>query len=213
MQEASLATNLWNKTVDYLQLSQQFDLLFSECLVTGITKETILPDLLNRWKECWLALKREALFDPLTGLLNRRGIRDCYQKLIDREENGTILFLDVHQFKEVNDQLGHLAGDMALTEIARLLMEDFCNQGFSGRFGGDEFIVLFPNCGEKEVHDKVPEFRRRLRSYFAGRSVAEANLDINRGIAPINPNLTLEQSLPMLGSPVCPYLAPGGNRL
>jgi diguanylate cyclase (GGDEF)-like protein/PAS domain S-box-containing protein len=93
------------------------------------------------------ALRRLALHDPLTGLANRALILDHLQGAIDRHERASgpgfaVVFLDLDQFKLVNDSLGHPAGDALLVEVARRLEHCVRATDTVGRLGGDEFVVL-----------------------------------------------------------------------
>ena len=83
-----------------------------------------------------------ALTDPLTGLLNRRGIQDQASRLLARRTGGEIIFLDLDGFKAINDRFGHAEGDNALVTVAGALLETFRAADAVGRIGGDEFLVV-----------------------------------------------------------------------
>ena len=92
--------------------------------------------------------RRLADIDPLTGLYNRRAwsrllpaIRD---KVRARNAPLTVMFLDLDDFKRLNDQHGHAAGDEILLELARVLRSELREQDLIGRFGGEEFVVALP---------------------------------------------------------------------
>ncbi len=91
-----------------------------------------------------LALHALALTDPLTGLLNRRGIQDEAIRLLDRRPTGelAIIYLDLDGFKAINDRFGHTEGDSALVTVAGALLETFRAADAVGRIGGDEFLVV-----------------------------------------------------------------------
>jgi diguanylate cyclase (GGDEF)-like protein len=86
--------------------------------------------------------EHEALHDPLTGLLNRRAFTDTVQATMDRDESAAVLLLDLDDFKDINDTLGHTAGDRLLTVTGQRLQAD--GAGLVARLGGDEFAVLLP---------------------------------------------------------------------
>ena len=101
-------------------------------------------------------LARQAVTDSLTGLPNRKGINDHLTELLAPMQaldyggsELTLMFLDLDDFKEVNDQFGHLAGDQVLCVVADRLREALPRIGFAARWGGDEFIVVLPGMGRR----------------------------------------------------------------
>jgi diguanylate cyclase (GGDEF)-like protein/PAS domain S-box-containing protein len=88
--------------------------------------------------------------DPLTGLLNRRGfVRELNQQIAHARRygaGGAVLFLDLDDFKHVNDTLGHGVGDEVITRIARVVGERLRETDVVARLGGDEFAVLLPHA-------------------------------------------------------------------
>jgi diguanylate cyclase (GGDEF)-like protein len=107
-----------------------------------------------------------ALIDPLTGVNNRRFMNDRLPAEIARAERaGTMLsvaILDLDDFKQINDTLGHTAGDRALTAFARVLRSGLRSYDTVCRFGGDEFVVLFPDCDRGQATLRLDELRDRL---------------------------------------------------
>lgn len=91
-------------------------------------------------------LRSLAYFDPLTGLANRtlftRELNDVMQTICHRGGSAALLLLDLDHFKEVNDTLGHAAGDELLVKVARTLKNHVDENGFVARLGGDEFAVI-----------------------------------------------------------------------
>jgi two-component system chemotaxis response regulator CheY len=89
-----------------------------------------------------------AIQDSLTGLPNRRGLRGRAQAELSRaeREKGSVcvIMMDLDHFKEVNDQFGHAAGDQALRRVAEVLQENRRDYDFTGRWGGEEFLVILP---------------------------------------------------------------------
>ena len=90
--------------------------------------------------------------DPLTGVLNRRGFeRDAARRLSESDDDatGALLFIDLNEFKQINDQFGHEIGDQLLTIAADRLRASLRTQDIIGRPGGDEFVALVPDVKPK----------------------------------------------------------------
>ena len=112
-------------------------------------------------------LRRRALHDDLTGLANRAAFWERFTHGLDgadpRGSNLAVLFLDVDDFKTVNDTLGHAAGDQLLVEMARRLTDELRAGDVAARVGGDEFLVLLDEIPTAEaalavahrVHDRL----------------------------------------------------------
>lgn len=101
--------------------------------------------------------------DPLTGVLNRRGFeRDASLRLSESadEATGALLFIDLNDFKQINDQYGHEIGDQLLTVAARRLQKNLRSCDIIGRPGGDEFVALVP--------DVLPDVAEKLATRLTG---------------------------------------------
>lgn len=93
----------------------------------------------------------DALRDPLTGVLNRRGFEREGSTCIRRSSIGAVLYLDLNQFKSINDRFGHQAGDALLKAFGHRL--EFClrPEDILGRLGGDEFAIVLPDVDIDDV--------------------------------------------------------------
>ena len=128
-----------------------------------LVKREVFPALLSRAihhaierKRTEVRLVNQALHDPLTGLPNRALFLDRLGVALDRSRRTTgtvaVLFVDVDNFKDVNDSLGHAAGDRLLAELAERLSKMLRPMDTVARFGGDEFTLLFEDLSsEREV--------------------------------------------------------------
>ena len=100
-------------------------------------------------------LRRRALHDDLTGLLNRAAFWDRLAHRLDLADGRTtglaVLFLDLDDFKTVNDTLGHAAGDQLLVEVARRITDELRAGDVAARVGGDEFLVLLDDVATREA--------------------------------------------------------------
>ncbi len=108
----------------------------------------------------------QATVDPLTGLANRRAFTDALQEvlagddpLVERPASAAVVFVDLDRFKEVNDTLGHVAGDHLLVTVARRLTGLVRTDDLVARLGGDEFTVLLRSVGSEE---ELADLARRV---------------------------------------------------
>ena len=83
--------------------------------------------------------------DALTELLNRRKFVENLERYLDNGAIGAIVLLDLDNFKNINDSLGHVYGDKIIAQIARIIEKSVCEDTEVYRFGGDEFVILIPN--------------------------------------------------------------------
>jgi len=94
-------------------------------------------------------LEMLAHFDPLTGLSNRRYfdriVETSLMSFCEKSITGCIIILDIDDFKKINDTYGHIAGDMALIQLAALLKDNLTISDTISRLGGEEFIILLPD--------------------------------------------------------------------
>lgn len=145
---------------------------------------------ISRWKEREEQLRHDALHDPLTELPTRSVFFSRLEQALNRlkrrrKELVAILFLDLDGFKEINDRLGHLAGDAVLISVAERVRECLRPEDTFCRFGGDEFAVILEGLHHTEAVSEVAE---RIRSTVIqpvplSESGREAFVDVSIGFA------------------------------
>ena len=110
--------------------------------------------------------QEQALKDGLTGLANPRALQFQAAREIARARRTadpfSIALLDLDDFKIINDEYGHLAGDCALQEVAKTLQQLTRSYDTCIRYGGDEFVILFPSCDRKEAEERCRELQRAV---------------------------------------------------
>ena len=112
--------------------------------------------------------RADAHLDPLTGALNRRGFDKACQRELARIQRKAapyaIAYLDLDDFKKLNDTQGHHAGDQALVHLVSLLKQSMRPSDVLCRFGGEEFVMLLP---ETSLEDAVKAVSRFLADFSA----------------------------------------------
>lgn len=137
-------------------------------------------------KQELLAAQEQAVTDMLTGLKNRNGMNDYFNRMEEAEFNKfSVAIADIDHFKKFNDKFGHLVGDLILKRLGRLLKEDLpipC-EGF--RFGGEEFIVLMPQCNLAQAAEVAESIRvgvNKLRFVSAKTKERLPKMTISLGV-------------------------------
>ncbi|MDD2918710.1 EAL domain-containing protein [Rhodoferax sp.] len=131
---------------------------------------------ITRRKQAEETIHQLAFYDPLTGLPNRRLLQDRVQQLLGAmprmPQGAALMFMDVDNFKEINDTLGHDAGDELLRQLAERMRECVRSQDTLARQGGDEFVVMLVNLstqpGEaaRQAQQVSQKILTRLRQPF-----------------------------------------------
>jgi len=109
-----------------------------------------------------MLLKTMATRDELTGLYNRRAIRNVFERAVDTET--TLAICDVDHFKKINDQYGHDVGDLVLKQVALSIQHRLRDADVVVRWGGEEFLILLPNTHLKEGLNIIERMRYELAS-------------------------------------------------
>lgn len=130
--------------------------------------------------------------DPLTGVLNRRGFeRDAAQRLSDSsdDDTGALLFIDLNEFKTINDECGHEVGDELLTVAAARLRKGLRSCDIIGRHGGDEFVALVPDVTAEKVEKLATRLTGALEQpYRIGNMTLRCAASIGLALYPQNAN-------------------------
>jgi diguanylate cyclase (GGDEF)-like protein len=109
----------------------------------------------------------QAKHDPLTGLQNRNSTLEYLERQMSRavreQTSIGIILADVDYFKKINDTYGHLAGDAVLRRIATILNTDLRPYDAVGRYGGEEFLIVVPNCDAAMAREVSERIRLRIQ--------------------------------------------------
>ena len=157
----------------------------------------------------------QATHDPLTGLVNRTEFGERLDKALqsakDFENTHALLFLDLDQFKLVNDSAGHVAGDELLKQISSLLAGQLRGRDTLGRLGGDEFSVLLENCPLSKASKVADMLLKAIREYRFVWDQKTYQVGVSIGIVPIVAESTSRKQVMHDADQAC-YVAKGLGR-
>lgn len=130
-------------------------------------------------------MRRLAMTDELTGLPNRRSVLTRFEPLV--QSGGiracALLIIDIDHFKSINDNFGHAEGDAALKLVANALLQNIREPGFSGRLGGEEFVVVLPGADIDAACSAAESLRRQIMTFDALAWLAARPMTVSIGVA------------------------------
>ncbi len=150
---------------------------------------------ITRLKTQLAEVQKDALFDGLSGLYNRRSFDDDLSAMLHAQQSISIVLLDIDHFKTYNDDFGHLFGDTVIRALAKRIQSS-CREGITTyRFGGEEFALLVPNRSLRSARQFADALRRSIeklsvRDRRTGMQVG--NITASFGVAESEPNDTLD---------------------
>jgi diguanylate cyclase (GGDEF)-like protein/PAS domain S-box-containing protein len=153
-----------NKEGDYFWMAEIGSVIVDEDeQVTGL--RGIMIDITQRRRD-EEEIQRLAFYDALTGLPNRRRLITYLQELVDSAEyevsNGAVIFIDLDNFKTLNDTFGHEVGDDFLKIVAKRLVNAVRKNDLVGRLGGDEFVVVLQNDNSENFKIAVEKIAKKI---------------------------------------------------
>ena len=146
-------------------------------LINNVTEQQLLK----------MELEKRAQVDMLTELLNKVTTQELIDMRIDgcrrKKTMGTLMMIDVDNFKSVNDTYGHVIGDRVLAELGRVFRTSFRGTDVAGRVGGDEFMLFIPELATREAAEALARrIKDQVTKAFAGSPV-EGKITISIGAA------------------------------
>ncbi len=131
-----------------------------------------------------LILRSKAELDPLLGVYNKASSEQLITEHLTSQQTGMFYLIDLDNFKEINDNMGHLYGDEVLKEIGYKLSQNFRQEDLIGRIGGDEFIVFIRNSAPpSEIKKKAERLCDAIQKTYRGKNGVEITVSCSIGIA------------------------------
>lgn len=152
----------------------------------GITASIVLASAFLYSQEIetvWDSLNYNINHDALTGLYNRRFLEHKIRHMDHLENEFVITMMDIDFFKKVNDTYGHEAGDEVLVKVASCLKETAKEDHLAVRWGGEEFILFFPNTKREQAYTTVETLRKQVENMVILTGGQEIHVTITGGIA------------------------------
>jgi len=132
----------------------------------------------------------EANHDVLTGLWNRRPVFECLDRELGRQRrNGHsigLIMTDLDHFKSINDTYGHTVGDQVLAEIARRVMSSLRVYDSAGRYGGEEFLIIVPECNAQQTFASAERLRQTVETSAVSSRSGPIKVTVSIGLISTN---------------------------
>ena len=139
-------------------------------------------------------LKKMAIQDELTGLLNRRGFHEYGERAFSAARRASlplsVIMTDIDRFKYINDKFGHAAGDTALAHFARLVSDTRRQEDVIARVGGEEFALLLPGTDLRDAMAMADQLCKRIGSTPLETTAVGLPMTSSFGVATISENDT-----------------------
>jgi diguanylate cyclase (GGDEF)-like protein/PAS domain S-box-containing protein len=142
-------------------------------------------------------LRTQSIRDPLTGLYNRRYLEESLDRELRRADRSgrplSVVSIDVDHFKRFNDTFGHSAGDAVLAAVGRVVLEHVRGEDIACRMGGEELVVILPDCSGESAVARAEELRtvvRNLAVEFQGEALGRVTVSLGVATFPTHGTTT-----------------------
>jgi diguanylate cyclase (GGDEF)-like protein len=203
-----------------LQSMSAIDLTISwaAAIAASIFCSLVLDILMGAWRYREQDLHSKSYQDELTSLFNRRAIQDAFKEEFFRAKRGeyplSVAMLDLDHFKSVNDNYGHPFGDRVLKTIAEKMLEITRKKDLVGRYGGEEFLIVFPECELDQSHKILERLRTNMaQQILTTDSGQEVKVTVSIGIASLQQNDKIEDLIARADQAMYQAKSEGRNRV
>lgn len=156
-------------------------------------------------------------YDPLTGVLNRKGLDEALEREIARARRHSSVMcvglLDLDNFKQLNDTFGHRTGDDALRHLAEVARGSLRQEDIIGRLGGEEFLILLPDADEEQASVIMTRLQRALTSHIFLANNSRILITFSAGIARIGPDGSAHEAIDRADKAMYAAKRAGKNRV
>jgi len=205
----SLNLRLVSKLSDTNKRNKRQGSKFDDTLVQGA-----LIDITGR-KVSEMKLNYLATHDPLTNLVNRREFENRAKRALSDPAFPahalTMMYIDLDQFKIVNDTCGHTVGDQLLKKVTALFQSKLCHQGLLARLGGDEFGVILKNIDANEAYDIADNLLQELANFRFTHNKQSFSVGMSVGIVQATSELNTLEAIMSFADTAC-YAAKNAGR-
>ena len=161
--------------------------------------ETALQQQLHEVQSLQGLLTQQVNCDPLTGLYNRRYLTETMGRELARcmreGQPLSLLMMDIDHFKAVNDTYGHQAGDEVLKQLGAILVQEVRGSDLACRYGGEEFLVLFPNMPLASALARAEQYRHKVEAAVLGFGEFQISTQLSIGVAGFPGHATTPEGL------------------
>ncbi len=179
------------------------DHYLSECLAIRAARARSLNELMIK--------------DSMTGLFKHSIIKERLKSEMERTKRNhsklTFAMIDLDHFKKINDTYGHLMGDNVIKRLARLLKVRMRNSDIIGRYGGEEFSVILPECGAEQAKEIFDELRRVFGEMTYNIEGEKFTVTCSIGISEFCDNITMEEFINQADQALYKVKESGRNRV
>ncbi|MGO9569732.1 MAG: diguanylate cyclase [Desulfomonilaceae bacterium] len=144
-------------------------------------------------------LQRQATYDSLTGLFNRGQVLQLLDAALKSAKryglDVSLSICDIDDFKRINDEFGHRAGDQVLAQLSEMVRNELRQADFAGRYGGDELLVVFPHTDSRGAYECMERIRRRLEETTFQIASRSFSVTCTSGVAEFTQTLTRSDDL------------------
>jgi diguanylate cyclase (GGDEF)-like protein len=161
--------------------------------------ENVRQNSFIRVKEMSQKFEKQAMRDPLSGLLNRRGMRERLQNEFERSQryknNLTVMMCDIDNFKSVNDQYGHDKGDEIIKSLGAVFKSVLRKQDSLARWGGEEYLLLLPETNGGQGMQIAEKLRTKIEKKQYTQGNKKFSVTVSIGLHQIVATDTISQAI------------------